>query len=146
MKRLCIVILCLLIMTAVSCGKKESEASPSPSIADIPAATADEKVNEAENGEAADEKSGSESGERSGGEKSGGEKADAAKQPDTSDRTPQSDRREIENNIRDAQGLIDDGMLDDAKAVIRSLRTRELTAEEEKKVDSLEAQLLTISD
>ncbi|MDO5310326.1 MAG: hypothetical protein Q4E94_00290 [Clostridia bacterium] len=140
MKRLCIVILCLLIMTAVSCGKKESEASPS-SIADIPAATADEKVNETENGEAADEKSGSESGERSGGEK-----ADAAKQPDTSDRTPQSDRREIENNIRDAQGLIDDGMLDDAKAVIRSLRTRELTAEEEKKVDSLEAQLLTISD
>ena len=145
MKRLCIVILCLLIMTAVSCGKKEREASPSPSIADIPAATADEKVNEAEGGEAADEKSGSESGEASDDEKDGGQ-SDTAKQTDTSDRTPQSDRREIENNIRDAQDLIDNGMLDDAKALIRSLRTRELTAEEEKKVDSLEAQLLTISD
>ena len=145
MKKLCIGILCLLIMTAASCGKKESEVPASPSIADIPAATADEKVNETENGEAADAKSGNEGGEMSNGEKDGGQ-AGAAKQIDTSDRTPQSDRREIENNIRDAQDLIDEGMLDDAKAVIKSLRTRELTAEEEKMVDSLEAQLLTISD
>ena len=119
-------------MTAVSCGKKESEGSPSPSIADIPAAKADERSEDAENGDKTDEKDSASSEENVDGDKLDGKSGTTARQ-DTSDRTPQSDRREIENNIRDDQSLIDDGMIDDAKAVIKSLRTRELTAEEEKK-------------
>ncbi|MGN0178040.1 MAG: hypothetical protein ACI4DY_01165 [Monoglobaceae bacterium] len=145
MKKLCIFILCLFVMTAASCGKNEGESSQSPSIADIPTARADENAADAESRDNTDANDSADDKENADGNEAGG-KSEAQARQDTSDRTPQSDRREIENNIRDAQSLIDDGMLDDAKAVIKSLRTRELTAEEEKKVDSLEAQLLTISD
>ena len=65
---------------------------------------------------------------------------------DTSDRTPTTDRAEIQNNIRDAKELIDEGLIDDAKAIIRVLRSRELTKDEEKQVDELEAKMLKVSD
>lgn len=135
MKKICMIILCLLLATAAACGKKE-EAPQTPSISDVPTTEADE----AENADNEEDEGKGEAAEASDGA------GQTQPEADTSDRTPQSDRREIENNIRDAQSLIDEGMTDDAKAVIRALRTRDLTPEEEKKVDDLEAQLLTISD
>lgn len=65
---------------------------------------------------------------------------------ENTERTPETDRQEIQNNIRDAEELIDNDMQDDARAVIRILRSRDLTEEEKAQVDSLEKRLITVSD
>ncbi len=59
---------------------------------------------------------------------------------------PEVIRQEIANMLRDAESLINDDMYDDAKSVLRNLRSRELTAPEKKKVDELASRLIKISD
>ncbi len=55
-------------------------------------------------------------------------------------------RAEIAALIRDAKELLNAGLKDDAKMVLRDLRTRTLTPAEKKEVDALQAQMNTISD
>ena len=55
-------------------------------------------------------------------------------------------RAEIAALIRDAKELLQAGLKDDAKMVLRDLRTRDLTPAEKKEVDALQAQMNTISD
>lgn len=55
-------------------------------------------------------------------------------------------RAEIATMIRDAEELIHEGLFDDATMVLRDLRSRNLTREEEKKVNELQSKLITISD
>lgn len=69
-----------------------------------------------------------------------------AAKPENTERTPETDRQEIQNNIRDAEELIDNDMIDDARAVIRTLRSRDLTESEKAQVDNLEKRLLSVSD
>ncbi len=120
MKKLFISLLCLcLVFSASGCGKKDT-GQDNASISDIPAATAtDEPI---------DESSADESDDVQG------------------ERTPESDRREIENNLRDAQQLIDDGNYDDATMIINSLKTRDLTKEESEKLKDLQKQMIKVSD
>lgn len=59
---------------------------------------------------------------------------------------PEVIRQEIANMLRDAESLIDYKMYDDAKSVLRNLRSRDLTTAEKNKVDELSARLIKISD
>lgn len=59
---------------------------------------------------------------------------------------PKVIRQEIANMLRDAESLINANMYDDAKSVLRNLRSRELTDPEKKKVDELASRLIKISD
>ena len=59
---------------------------------------------------------------------------------------PETIRQEIANLIRDAESLIDEGLYDDAKMVLRDLNSRDLTKTEQEKVDKLYARLIVISD
>ncbi len=59
---------------------------------------------------------------------------------------PEVIRSEIANMIRDAEELIKDGLYDDAKMVLRDLRSRNLTSAEKKKVDGLQSRMITISN
>lgn len=65
---------------------------------------------------------------------------------DFSDRTEESDRKEIENNLRDAEALINDGLLEDAAMIIESLKTRELTEKERKQIRDLQSKMIVVSD
>ncbi len=65
---------------------------------------------------------------------------------DTSDRTPETDREEIKNNLRDAKELIESGSIEDAAMIIKSLQTRDLTDEEKKQLKALQKQMIKISD
>ena len=53
---------------------------------------------------------------------------------------------EINNNLRDAQELINDECYDDALMIIQSLKTRKLSKEESEKLTELQAQMMHISD
>ncbi len=59
---------------------------------------------------------------------------------------PEVIRKEIANMLRDAESLIKEGLYDDAKMVLRDLRSRNLTDSEKKKVDELYSRLNVISD
>ena len=59
---------------------------------------------------------------------------------------PEVIRKEIANMLRDAEELIKDGLYDDAKMVLRDLRSRTLTSAEKKKVDALQSRMITISN
>ena len=70
------------------------------------------------------------------------EKAPDVKEPsvkitDEAEKTEESDRTEIANNIRDAKELIAEELYDDAEMIITALESRELTEEEQKEVDEL---------
>ena len=71
---------------------------------------------------------------------------DDSQDADTSDRTPETDREEIKNNLRDAKELIENGSVEDAAMIIKSLQTRDLTDEEEKQLKELQKQMIKISD
>ena len=154
MKKIILCALCAAMMlTAASCGGKSTDSnSQNPSIGDIPTAEADKGKTDSENtGDEPVAQSDSNSGTSDSDSKS--DKTDnkssqtgGSDKADTSDRTPTTDRAEIQNNIRDAKELIDEGLIDDAKAIIRVLRSRELTKDEEKQVDELEAKMLKVSD
>ncbi len=73
--------------------------------------------------------------------------------PDSSNRSedderdePEIVRQEIATMIRDAEDLIAEGLFDDAKMVLRDLRSRALTDAEKKQVNNLLSKLNTISD
>lgn len=150
-KKFFTILLCLtFVLTAASCGKKKDNSNTDASISNIPTASADDNQSQ-ENSEqdnantddsASDE---SESGDKNA---SSSKQDNAQKQQESlnKDRTPQTDNAEIESNIRDAQELINDGNIDDAKALIKVLRSRNLTDSQEKRVDKLESQLISISD
>ena len=154
MKKIILCALCAAMMlTAASCGGKSTDSnSQNPSIGDIPTAKADKDKTDSENtGDEPVAQSDSNSGTSDSDSKS--DKTDnkssqtgGSDEVDTSDRTPTTDRAEIQNNIRDAKELIDEGLIDDAKAIIRVLRSRTLTKDEEKQVDELEAKMLKVSD
>ena len=154
MKKIILCALCAAMMlTAASCGGKSTDSnSKNPSIGDIPTAKADKDKTDSENtGDEPVAQNDSNSGTSDSDSKS--DKTDnkssqtrGSDEVDTSDRTPTTDRAEIQNNIRDAKELIDEGLIDDAKAIIRVLRSRELTKDEEKQVDELEAKMLKVSD
>ncbi len=74
------------------------------------------------------------------------EPSDPANSEETERDNPAADRAEITNMLRDAKELIDEGLVDDAKMLLRDLRSRNLTAEEKRQVDALQSRLITISD
>lgn len=151
MKKIVICALCAaLMLTAASCGgKKNNSDAQNPSLSDIPTAGANkDNPDSGDENAAQNEKAGTDAND-SNSDKNDDSKSsqdNGSKKVDTSDRTPASDRAEIQNNIRDAKDLIDDGLIDDAKAIIRILRSRKLTKDEEKQVDELEAKMLKVSD
>ena len=65
---------------------------------------------------------------------------------DFSDRTEESDRKEIESNLRDARELIEDGYIEDATMIIDSLKTRDLTDAERKELLELQKMMIKVSD
>lgn len=138
-------LLCLaMVITCASCGKKNQGTDSDAPIGGIPTASAD-KDNTQNSDETPDNADGGNQNDNQNqdDEKNG---QDAVQDYSNKDRTPQSDKTEIDNNIRDAKELINDGNIDDAKALIKVLRSRNLTADQEKQVDRLEAQLISISD
>lgn len=151
-KKFFAILLCLaFVLTAASCGKKKDDTNADAPISNIPTASADDDKQSQENSDKDNENTdNSASGESEAGDKS----ASSDKQDNTrnqqealnKERTPKTDNAEIESNIRDAQELIDDGNIDDAKALIKVLRSRNLTEAQEKRVDKLESQLISISD
>ncbi len=74
------------------------------------------------------------------------ESTDETVSPEDNRDEPEIVRQEIATMLRDAEDLIAEGLFDDAKMVLRDLRSRELTAVEKKKVNDLLAKLVTISD
>ena len=57
------------------------------------------------------------------------------------ERTAESDRAEIKNNIRDAAELIKNDCIDDALMIIKALESRELTDAEKEAVNKLKQQI-----
>ena len=75
------------------------------------------------------------------------EDPNASDDPEDDERDePEIVRQEIANMIRDAEDLIKEGLFDDAKMVLRDLRSRDLTDAEKKQVNNLLSKLVTISD
>ena len=110
-----------------SCGKSKPRPAPTaPTESSVPAKT--EAPSEATNTP------------QPQSEASPSSTANAAAQDDT------AVRAEIAKMIRDANELIEEGLSDDAKMVLRDLRSRDLTDEEKEQVNALQAKLLSISD
>ncbi|MBQ3572969.1 MAG: hypothetical protein IJA16_00065 [Clostridia bacterium] len=122
MKKLFSLLLCMFMLLSVSSCKKGSD-TDGARLNDIPTASADA---EGENVEISED--------------------DDSQDADTSDRTPETDREEIKNNLRDAKELIENGSVEDAAMIIKSLQTRDLTDEEEKQLKELQKQMIKISD
>lgn len=122
MKKLFSLLLCIFMLLSVtSCGKNPDE--DGAKLNDIPTAAADAEGDEYETTDDG-----------------------AIQEEDTSDRTPETDREEIKNNLRDAKELIENGSIEDAAMIIKSLQTRDLTDEEEKQLKALQKQMIKISD
>lgn len=150
-KKFFTILLCLtFILTAASCGKKKDNSNTDASISNIPTASADDNQSQenSEQNNADTDNSTSDESEAGAKSSSSGKQNNTQNRQESAnkDRTPQTDNAEIESNIRDAQELINDGNIDDAKALIRVLRSRNLTESQEKRVDKLESQLISISD
>ena len=140
MKRISLVILCFIILTTLSaCGKRQ-DVTPNQSVSDIPIASDDENksVDEDTNvtDEATDDPQYSEEETEEYVVSETGEK----------DFRSEKERIEINNNLRDAQDLINDECYDDALMIIQSLKTRKLSKEENEKLIELQAQMMYISD
>lgn len=122
MKKLFSLLLCVFMLLSVTSCKKDSDTGGAR-LNDIPTASADAEGKNGENSEGED-----------------------SQNTDTSDRTPETDREEIKNNLRDAKELIENGSVEDAAMIIKSLQTRDLTEEEEKQLKELQKQMIKISD
>ena len=140
MKRISLVILCFIILTTLSaCGKRQ-DVTPNQSVSDIPIASDNENkfVDEDTNvtDEATDDPQYSE------------EETEEYVVPETGEKDFRSEKERIEinNNLRDAQDLINDECYDDALMIIQSLKTRKLSKEENEKLIELQAQMMHISD
>ena len=68
-----------------------------------------------------------------------------AKSNEEKERTS-AEASEIDNNLKDIEALIDDEAYDDARMIIKSLKTRQLSAEENNRLLELEKKLIKISD
>ena len=123
MKKLFSLLLCIFMLLSVTSCRKDSD-TDGARLDDIPTASADA------------EGDGDETVENDGDNQD----------EDTSDRTPETDREEIKNNLRDAKELIESGSIEDAAMIIKSLQTRDLTDEEEKQLKALQKQMIKISD
>lgn len=119
MKKFFSFILCIVLsLSFVSC-KKDKSLQDDVKLKDIPASTADVEDENAD---------------------------DAKEDIDTSDRTEETDRKEIENNLRDARDLIEIGAIEDASMIIKGLQTRDLTADERAELKELQAMMIKVSD
>lgn len=75
-------------------------------------------------------------------------------QPDTSDNSEneipeynyETEREEVANNLRDAKELIENGDIEDATMIIKSLQTRTLTDDEKAQLKKLQEKMITVSD
>ncbi len=139
MKKIAYICTAIAILTMVTsgCGKFKTPAAssaPTATAASGPTATPSPTDAGVDNRSGLDEKSNSPA---------------SSKAPDAdtqSGAVQTTNREEIANLIRDAKELIDEGLLDDAKMTLRDLRSRDLTEDEKKQVDELQAKLVKISD
>ena len=141
MKKIAYICTAIAILTMVTAGCEKSK-TPAASSAPTAAATSGPTATSAPTDAGADNPSGSD-------EKSNSNSPASSKAPDANSQSgavQTTDREEIANLIRDAKELIDEGLLDDAKMTLRDLRSRDLTADEKKQVDELQAKLVKISD
>ena len=117
-----------MVLTSSACSKKEYETNDIL-LRDIPASTAtqEEPEEEPENDEVEIDD----------------EYGVSTNNPD---RTEDSDRDEIESNLRDAKNLIEAGEYEDAAMIIKSLQTRPLTSSEKNKLKELQKMMIKISD
>lgn len=119
MKKIISISLCLLILLSASaCGKKQNT-TPAPA----PDNTQEEQAQTAPkpNKEVPPEKS-------------------------TDERTPETDKSEIQSNLKDAQELIDNGDTDDALMIIKALESRDLTDDEKELVIQMKKQISEVAD
>lgn len=139
MKRISLIILCFTILTTLSACGKSKTVTPNHSISDIPTASADENKSDEDanvTDETTEEPQYSE------------EETEEYIVPETGEKEFRSEKERIEinNNLRDAQDLINNECYDDALMIIQSLKTRKLSKEESEKLTELQAQMMHISD
>lgn len=140
MKRISLIILCFIILTTLSaCGKRQ-DVTPNQSVSDIPTASDDENKSVDEDANVTDEAT--DDPQYSEEET---EEYIVSETGETELRS-EKERIEINNNLRDAQDLINDECYDDALMIIQSLKTRKLSKEESEKLTELQAQMMHISD
>ncbi len=140
MKRISLVILCFIILTTLSaCGKRQ-DVTPNQSVSDIPIASDDENKSVDEDTNVTDE--------TTDDPQYSEEETEEYVIPETGEKDFRSEKERIEinNNLRDAQDLINDECYDDALMIIQSLKTRKLSKEESEKLTELQAQMMHISD
>ena len=140
MKRISLIILCFIILTTLSaCGKRQ-DVTPNQSVSDIPAASGDENKSVDEDTDVTDE--------TTDDSQYSEEETEEYVVPETGEKDFRSEKErvEINNNLRDAQELINDECYDDALMIIQSLKTRKLSKEESEKLTELQAQMMHISD
>lgn len=144
-----ILVLFLLLFTLCACSNFSSPISttrPLPS-SEPYSNESEQKIKTENNTEDASEEATEENDEET-------ENADENDTNDSNESSPTKDvrddpkviREEISNLLRDAEDLINEGLYDDAKNVLRDLRSRDLTDAELEKVDELSSQLVEISD
>lgn len=145
MKKIILIILCFMIFTTLSaCGKKQ-ENNSNHSINDIPTASADDNNDTDDNSDKKDDASNENSNDDPSYSE---EETEEYTVPDTNkkDLRSEKERIEINNNLRDAQELIDNECYEDAMMIIQSLKTRKLSDDENKKLIELQEQMMRISD
>ena len=78
------------------------------------------------------------------------ESPDVTYSPDTDyegyTNAPEVESAEVAKMVRDAEELINEGLIDDAKMLLRDLRSRDLSEADKKAVDKLQSRLVQISD
>lgn len=83
-----------------------------------------------------------------------GQDAEEENQPDISDNSEneipeynyKTEREEVANNLRDAKELVENGDIEDATMIIKSLQTRTLTDDEKAQLKKLQEKMITVSD
>ncbi len=137
------IILIFMLSACANWGSPISTTRPLPSSDPI----TDESDNESDNDSDDDSKEKSEPD--SSQEPDSIEDSDSSQDPEpTEDKrdNPEEIRQEIANLLRDTEELINEGLYDDAKSVLRDLRSRDLTKSEQNRVNELSSKLVGISD
>lgn len=140
MKRISLIILCIAILTTLSaCGKRQN-VIPNQPASDISAASDDENKSVDRDTNVTDEVTDDSQYSE--------EETEEYVVPETGEKDFRSEKERIEinNNLRDAQELINEECYDDALMIIQSLKTRKLSKEESEKLTELQAQMMHISD
>ena len=132
MKKILAITLCLIMLFSFSsCKKQENDIS----IKDIPTASADKEETPENSADEFDRKYSGEEDEEYINHKTKKE-----------DIRSERERVEIENSLRDAEALVKDGAYEDAMMIIKSLKTRKLTKEENNRIIELQKKMTEISD